>query len=135
MGRCDIDPGFFVQAESLTPQDTGSWDCSNSTIDPDPASCQLGDFWEAPPLSEYRGNETVNGVVCGVWAYASVAVQARYLFWGTAEAPCATGQLATGSESELQWYIEFANFKVCLSPSTHPSSPSARAMHPRPACQ
>ena len=43
-------------------QDPSTWECTNTTRNPDQDSCQMGDFWEAPPLYQFKGNETINGV-------------------------------------------------------------------------
>lgn len=36
-------------------------------------------------MSQYQGNETVNGVVCGKWTYWNVELKYHYAFWGTDE--------------------------------------------------
>ncbi len=141
--RCDTvpDPGFFVQAvaSSATLSDPSSWSCTNTTVDSDPSSCQLGSFWENPAVSVFVGNETIDGVECGKWEYRGQS--SLYAFWGTAEAPCATAELdGAANSSSYVWMLTFSDFVAgapafpdafevtdgveCPSPSTPSSSSS-----------
>ena len=118
--RCDIpEDGFFVNAGSTTENaDPSEWECTNSTIKSDPASCQLANFWVLPERYTYIGEETINGVDCGKFEYREG--RNIYNFWGTDEAPCAAAQLtasaAQGTSAEFLWRMEFSDF-VAAPPS------------------
>ena len=125
--RCDIRPsGWMSNAGGENIKDASTWSCTNNTIsrrDEAPDSCQMGDFWNFPPM-QYGGNTTINGVDCDVWSYESNGD--IYSVWITVDAvPVATGRVKSSTSNSL-YTVYYTNFI--------PESPSDEEYEPRSDC-
>ena len=126
--RCDAPNGFSLNAfgaegsepercrkryricfaDSVVPP-LHSWQCTNNTLNPDPADCVFQPFWTMPENATYEGKDAINGTQCDKWSYW--IMNDLYAQWLGETHPLRIAKTFTPNPDYHLWHIDVTSFK------------------------